>query len=77
MDLGDPASPLRELDSYTTIDIRTGLQRDNWSLELYVKNLGDVGGITAFESPGTLPNGAAGLAVIRPRTVGMSLGVRF
>ena len=43
-----------------------------------MKNLGDEDGITAFESPGaTLPNGAAGLAVIRPRTVGMALGVRF
>jgi iron complex outermembrane recepter protein len=77
VDLTDPTSPLRELDSYTTIDLRGGLQRDHWTLELYVKNLGDVDGITAFESPGTLPNGAAGLAVIRPRTVGMALGVRF
>jgi iron complex outermembrane receptor protein len=77
VDLADPTSPLRELDSYTTVDLRGGLLRDNWSLELYVKNLGDEDGITAFESPGTLPNGAAGIAVIRPRTVGMSLGVRF
>jgi iron complex outermembrane receptor protein len=77
VDLTDPTSPLRELDTYTTVDLRGGLQRDHWSLELYVKNLGDVAGITAFDSPGTFPNGAAGLAVIRPRTVGMSLGVRF
>ena len=77
VDLTDPTSPLRELDSYTTIDLRGGLQRDKWSLELYVKNLGDEDGITAFESPGTLPNGAAGLAVIRPRTYGLALGLRF
>jgi outer membrane receptor protein involved in Fe transport len=77
VDLGDPTSPLRELESYTTIDLRTGLLMDNWSLELYVKNLGDTDGITAFDSTATLPNGAASLAVIRPRTVGMSLGVRF
>ncbi len=77
VDLNDPTSPLRELDSYTTIDLRAGLLRDHWSLEFYVKNLGDVDGITSFQSPGTLPNGAAGLSVIRPRTVGMSLGVRF
>jgi outer membrane receptor protein involved in Fe transport len=77
VDLTDPTSALRELDSYTTVDLRAGLLRDRWSLELYAKNLGDEDGITSFESPGTLPNGAAGLAVIRPRTVGMSLGVRF
>ncbi len=51
--------------------------RDQWSLELYVKNVSDEDGITAFESPGTLPNGAAGIAVIRPRTFGLALGVRF
>jgi iron complex outermembrane receptor protein len=77
VDLTDPTSPLRELDSYTTVDLRGGVQRDKWSLELYVKNLGDEDGITAFESPGTLPNGAAGLAVIRPRTYGLALGLRF
>ncbi len=54
-----------------------GLLQDHWSLELYVKNLGDVDGITDYAAPGTLPNGAAGISVIRPRTVGMSLGVRF
>ena len=73
----DPTSPLRELDSYTTVDLRSGLLRDHWSLELYGKNVGDEDGITDFESPGTFPNGAAGLAVIRPRTFGMSLGLRF
>jgi outer membrane receptor protein involved in Fe transport len=77
VDLTDPTSPLRELDSYTTVDLRAGLLRDQWSLELYVKNLGDEDGITDFESPGTLPNGAAGIAVIRPRTYGLALGVRF
>jgi len=77
VELTDPTSPLRELDSYTTIDLRAGLLRNNWSLELYAKNLGDEEGITDYTSPGFFPNGAAGIAVIRPRTVGMSLGVRF
>jgi outer membrane receptor protein involved in Fe transport len=77
VDPTDPTSPLRELDSYTTVDLRTGLLRDNWSLELYVKNLGDEEGISEYSTPGPFPNGAAGLSLIRPRTVGMSLGVRF
>ena len=29
VDLTDPTSPLRELDSYTTVDLRGGVQRDN------------------------------------------------
>jgi len=77
VDLNDPTSALVELDSYTTVDLRGGLLRDRWSVELYVKNAGDEGGITAYESPGTLPNGAAGIAVIRPRTYGLAVGVRF
>lgn len=77
VNLADPTSDLRELDSYTTVDLRGGLQRDHWTLEFYVKNLGDVEGLTTFDSPGAYPNGAAAIAVIRPRTVGMSLGVRF
>jgi hypothetical protein len=44
---------------------------------LYAKNLGDVDGITDYTSPGFFPNGAAGISVIRPRTIGMALGVRF
>jgi iron complex outermembrane receptor protein len=77
VDPADATSPLRELDGYTTVDLRTGLLRDNWSLELYVKNLGDEEGISEYTTPGPFPNGAAGLSLIRPRTVGMSLGVRF
>ena len=73
-------TPLRrcvELDSYTTIDLRAGLLQDHWSLELYVKNLGDEDGITAFESPGTLPERRRGPRGDPAAHVGMALGVRF
>ncbi len=67
---------LRELGSYTTLDFRTGLYSGRWSVELYGKNLTNEAGIVAVDTGGGLPNGAYGLALIRPRTVGLSFGVR-
>ncbi len=73
----DPASVRREADDYTTVDLRTGILWDNWSLELYGKNVTDEAGLTDILTPGIFPNGAAGIATIRPRTIGLALGVRF
>ena len=73
----DPTSPRREADAYTAVDLRTGVLWDNWSLELYGKNVTDEQGITDIIAPGVFPAGAAGIATIRPRTIGLSLGVRF
>jgi outer membrane receptor protein involved in Fe transport len=73
----DPASPRREADTYTTLNLRTGILWDKWSLELYGKNVTDEEGITDINAPGLFPNGAAGMSIIRPRTIGLSVGVRF
>ena len=73
----DPTSARREADAYTTVDLRAGLLWDNWSLEFYGKNLTDEDGITDINAPGLYPNGAAAISVIRPRTIGVSVGVRF
>src|SRR5688572_5435067 len=73
----DPASARREIDDYTTLDLQAGLLWDNWTLELYGKNVTDEDGITDFEAPGIFPAGAAGISIIRPRTLGLALGVRF
>jgi iron complex outermembrane receptor protein len=73
----DPTSARREADDYTTLDLRTGVLWDNWSLELYGKNVTDEEGITDINEPGAYPNGAAAIALIRPRTIGLALGVRF
>jgi outer membrane receptor protein involved in Fe transport len=77
IDAGDPTSPQREAEAYTTVDLRTGILWDKWSLELYGKNLTDEDGITSILAPGNFPAGAAGLSIIRPRTIGLSVGVRF
>jgi outer membrane receptor protein involved in Fe transport len=73
----EPTSARREADAYTTVDLRAGVLWDNWSLELYGKNLTDEDGITDINAPGLYPNGAAAISVIRPRTIGVSVGVRF
>jgi outer membrane receptor protein involved in Fe transport len=73
----DPTSPRLEADNYTTVDLRTGVLWENWSLELYGRNVTDEEGITDILSPGTSPAGAAGLAIIRPRTIGLAVGYRF
>jgi iron complex outermembrane recepter protein len=78
IDALDPTSARREADAYTTVDLRTGILWDKWSLELYGKNLTDEDGITSITGPtASIPNGAAAIAIIRPRTIGLALGVRF
>jgi outer membrane receptor protein involved in Fe transport len=75
-DRDDNGEPSR-IDSYTTLDLRAGLYSGRWSLELYGRNLTNEMGIVSVTTEGVLPNGAYGLAIIRPRTVGLSVGVRF
>ncbi len=71
------AGDIREADSYTAGDLRTGIIWDRWSIELYGKNVTDEEGITDIEAPGNFPNGAVAISTIRPRTIGLSLGVHF
>ena len=73
----EPDGSIRMAEAYTTVDLRAGFLMDTWTFELYGKNLGDERGITDIIAPGSFPNGAAGLAVIRPRTIGFSIGARF
>jgi outer membrane receptor protein involved in Fe transport len=50
---------------------------ENWTLELYGKNVTDEEGITDIVAPGAVPNGAAAISIIRPRTIGLAVGYRF
>jgi outer membrane receptor protein involved in Fe transport len=75
-DRADDGSP-RTLDSYVTVDLRAAAYVGRWTFELYGKNLTNEMGIAAVDTAGNLPNGAYGLALIRPRTIGVSVGLRF
>ncbi|MBL8650853.1 MAG: TonB-dependent receptor [Sphingopyxis sp.] len=67
----------RYLPSYEVVDLRAGVEFGKYSLELYAKNLFDSEGKTSLEVPGNIPLGAAGTAVIRPRTIGATLTAGF
>ena len=73
----DTDGDIREADSYTTLDLRAGIDMGTWSIEIFGKNVTDELGINDIVAPGSYPNGAVGLGVIRPRTVGIVLGARF
>lgn len=68
------------IPAYEVIDLRAGVDFGRFSIEAYAKNVGNSRGITDVTTGGGLPvaplgNIAAG--VIRPRTVGLTLGVGF
>ena len=70
------AGELRRIDGYASVDLRAGTEIGHWSLEIYGRNLANEAGIATVDGAGAFPNGALGFAYIRPRTFGVSLGVR-
>ncbi|MFI4942170.1 MAG: TonB-dependent receptor [Burkholderiales bacterium] len=72
-----PDGSIRQADGYTTLNLRAGAYFGRWSVELYGKNLTNAMGITSINAAGPLPNGALGLGLIRPRTIGVSFSTRF
>jgi iron complex outermembrane recepter protein len=69
---------LNTVDDYMTLNLRAAAYVGRWTFELYGKNLTDEMGIAAVDATGlNLPNGAYGLSLIRPRTIGVSVGLRF
>lgn len=74
-----PDGSLIKIPSYTQVDLRGGVNLGRFTIEAFVHNLFDKGGITdAFGFDGTtFPNGAAAVSVIRPRTIGLTLTGNF
>ncbi|MGY4395335.1 iron complex outermembrane receptor protein [Sphingomonas sp. UYAg733] len=75
----DDAGRLREAPSYETIDLRAGVNFGGFSLEAFVRNAANKRGVTSMFGfyPGAFPNDAAAVAVIRPRTIGLTIGSKF
>lgn len=73
------AGELREAPSYTTVDLRAGFDTGRWLFEVYARNLTDERGITALSGfdPTVSPGGVAQVGIIRPRVVGLTVGVEF
>jgi hypothetical protein len=68
---------IRKADGFATLNLRAGAYVNRWSFEVYGKNLTDERGITSIDQAGPLPNGALPLGLIRPRSIGISVGTRF
>lgn len=54
-------------ESYSTVNIATGIKKDNWGAELYVNNLFDEDGVVNINTFDYTPR----VSVTRPRTVGI------
>jgi outer membrane receptor protein involved in Fe transport len=69
----------RHIRPYDVIDVYAGLEFGRFDLEGYIKNLGNSHGVTSVVGTATpiFPNGAVGTGIIRPRTVGATLGFHF
>lgn len=75
----NPDGSLIRIPSYTEVDLRAGANVGRFTIEAFVHNLFDKGGIVdAFGfGPGNFPGGAAAASVIRPRTIGVTLTAGF
>ena len=78
----------RHVRPYNVIDVFAGVDFGRFDLEAYVKNLGNSHGVTSVTgvsvfggSPDTgfplFPGGAIGTGIIRPRTIGLTLGFNY
>jgi iron complex outermembrane recepter protein len=75
----DPAAGQTRLPSYHAIDLRAGFDFERWSLQVYAQNVGDSDGITSLSASGTsaVSGNAPSVAVMRPRTLGITLQGKF
>lgn len=71
------------IPSHNEVDLRTGIDWEQLSLQLYAKNITDERGIMGFQSTlsptsgGSPGIGGQGATVIQPRSIGASLTARF
>lgn len=84
--LGDRLAPFNNvattprfvMPAYTTGDINGGLQGDNWTLSLFVKNVTDEKGyLSATPRNSTTGLSAYGAGLIQPRTYGVSFAFDY
>jgi outer membrane receptor protein involved in Fe transport len=65
---------LGEMDQ---VDAHAGVTFGNYRIDAFVRNLTDSRGISNIAPTGTAPNGAVSAAVVRPRSIGITFGVRY
>jgi iron complex outermembrane recepter protein len=65
-----------ELPSYSTVNLRAGLDSGRWMFELYAKNIGDTRGINYYTNSAT-PDFGGAVTYSQPRTIGAQVTARF
>jgi outer membrane receptor protein involved in Fe transport len=72
------APPFYELPPYTMVDLRAGIMVHSVGVQFYARNVFDVRAQTAPRLSGITPAGGPfGVSVLQPRTIGMTLSLRF
>jgi hypothetical protein len=74
----------RRIPSYTTLDLRAGVQFGRYSVDAFARNVTNSRGINsvvevsdALTGGSSLPGGALRAGLLQPRTVGITLGAEF
>lgn len=65
------------LDGYATVDLRAGIEMKPFTLSIYARNLSNSGGQTYAGPYGGSYAGLIDVAMIRPRTIGLTAGFEF
>ncbi len=73
----------RHIRAYDVIDLNAGVDFGRFDVQAYVKNLGNSHGVTSttgttvFGGFPLFPGGAIGTGIIRPRTIGVTVGFEY
>ena len=62
-----------EIDSWTTVAMSAGVSAERWSVEVFAENLTDVYG----EIANNFVNDRERITVLRPRTIGVRIGMKY
>jgi iron complex outermembrane receptor protein len=65
------------LDSYHTVDLRAGIEMQPFTISVYAKNLANSHGQTFAGPYGGRYAGLIDIGTIRPRTVGLTVGIQY
>jgi iron complex outermembrane recepter protein len=65
------------LKAYSQLDVHAGVSFDRMRIDVFARNLTDSRGITDLGTAGSAMNGALAAGVVRPRSVGLSIGYRY
>jgi iron complex outermembrane recepter protein len=69
----------RQVRPYSVIDLNAGVDFGHFDVEAYVKNVANSRGVTSIAGTITpiFPDGSIGTGIIRPRTIGVTLGFKY